>query len=163
MQFTNQSLMRMLPKGAGIIPKRYQLNNVMCFWWINKTETRVCVGSSSRNGASSLPEAFRLSEPACSQQHHLPGKLRRTEFQQELLHTSQRLGWAVWKMPQTRAPKGHSPPAAAASVLPVPRKAAQWSLEEFSKDKSSPANSGVFHLDSGAHQAISSVLTEKQS
>lgn len=39
--------------------------------------------------------------------------------------------------------------------------AAQGSLEEFSKDKSSPATPGVFHLHSGADQAISPVITEE--
>lgn len=62
----------------------------------------MCVGSSSGNGTSSLPEGFSLSAPACTQQHHLPGKLRRTGFQLELLHTSQKLGWAVGKVPQSQ-------------------------------------------------------------
>lgn len=110
----------------------------------------MCVGSSSGNGTSSLPEAFSLSDPAWTQQHHLPGKLRRTGFQQE-----SEAGMGCWEVPQTQGSKGHSPPAAAASVLPVPRKAAQRGLKEFSKGKSSPAKPGGLHLNSGAVQAIS--------
>lgn len=158
MQFPNQSLMRLPLKAAGIIPKRCQFNNVMCFWWINKimSQSCVCVGSSSGNGTSSLPEAFRPSDPAWTQQHHLPGKLRRTGFQQE-----SEAGMGCREVPQTQVSKGHSPPAAAASVLPMPRKAAPWSLKEFSKGKSSPAKPGVLPLHSGAEQAISPVLTEE--
>lgn len=70
-------------------------------------------------------------------------------------------GMGCWEMPQSQVSKGHSPAAAAASALPVPPKAAQWSLKDFSKGKSSPAKSGVLHLDSGADQAISPVLTEE--
>lgn len=70
-------------------------------------------------------------------------------------------GMGCWESAPKPGIKGHSPPAAAASVLPAPREAAQGRLEEFSKDKSSPATSGVLHLDSGADQAISPVLTEE--
>lgn len=70
-------------------------------------------------------------------------------------------GMGCWENAPKPGIKGHSPPATAASVLPAPREAAQGRLEEFSKDKSSPATSGVLHLDSGADQAISPVLTEE--
>lgn len=98
--------MRLPLKGAGTIPKRSLFNNAMCFWRINKPVSQsrvcVCVGSSGGNGMSSLPEAFRPSEAAWTRQHHLPGKLRRTGLQQELLHSSQKLGWAVEKCPKAR-------------------------------------------------------------
>lgn len=104
---------------------------------------------------SSLPEAFRPSEAAWTRQHHLPGKLRRTGAPTQ--HPE--AGMGCWEVPQSQASKGHWPPAAAASVLPVPGQAAQWSLKEFSKGKSSPAKPGELHLDSRADQAISPVLT----
>lgn len=134
----------------------------MCFWWINKTvpHTRVCVGSSSGNGMSSLPEAFSLSAPACTQQHHLPGKLRRTGFNRSSYAHPWSWDGLLGKCPKPRYQRD-THLLLLEPVLPVPRKAAQGSLEEFSKDKSSPATSGVFHLDSRADQIISPVLTEE--
>lgn len=150
MQFPAQSLMRLPLKGTGITPRRYQLNSVMCFWWINKTvpQSRVCVGSSSGSGTSSLPEVFSLFAPACTQQHHLPGKLRRTGFQLELLHNPRSWDGQLGKCPKARYQRDTH------LLLLQPQfclcLTAQGRLEEFSKDKSSPATSGVLHLDSGA-------------
>lgn len=161
MQFPTQSLMRLPLKGAGIIPRRYQLNNVMCIWWINKTvaQSHVRVGSSSGNGTSSLPEAFSLSAPACTQQHHLPGKLRRTGFNRSSYTHPRSWAGLLGKCPKPRYPRDTH------LLLLQPQfclcLARLHRLEEFSKDKSSPATSGVFHLDSGADRVISPVLTEE--
>lgn len=67
MQFPNHSLMKLPLKGAGIIPRRYQLNNVMCFWWINRTvpQSRVCVQGAAMGMAQApyLRHSAHLNQP----------------------------------------------------------------------------------------------------
>lgn len=143
MQFPSQSLVRLPLLGAGTIPKRCQFNTVMCFWWMNKNSVTVpcvCGGSSAGNGTNSLPGAFWSSLNAAAPSPR--------EAEEDRIPTGApthipAAGMGCWEVPQTQGSKGHSPPAAAASVLPV---AAQRSLKEFSKGKSSPAKPGEFHL-----------------